>query len=205
MEDKIKDLTDKIYHEGVVKARDEAEKIMYEARHKADDLLADAQKQAEMIISKATSDAEEVSSNIREEIRHASNQAINIIKQKIGELITLSITDRPLKELVNDQQFILDTVKLMMDQRGASGDRESIKLILPDSLDKDATDVITKKIHELFGNKIIIELSHKLNSGFRISPEGSNYLISFTEKDFSSFFSQFLRPKTIGILFGDAG
>ena len=118
MEDKIKNLTDKIYNEGVVKARDEAEKIMHEARHKADGLLADAQKQAEMIISKATSDAEEVSSNIREEIRHASNQAINIIKQKVGELITLSITDRPLKELVNDQQFILDTVKLMMDQWG---------------------------------------------------------------------------------------
>ena len=205
MEDKIKNLTDKIYNEGVVKARDEAEKIMHEARHKADGLLADAQKQAEMIISKATSDAEEVSSNIREEIRHASNQAINIIKQKVGELITLSITDRPLKELVNDQQFILDTVKLMMDQWGASGNRESITLVLPESLDKDAADVITKKIHEQFGNKINIALSHKMNSGFRISPEGSNYLISFTEKDFSSFFSQLLRPKTISILFGDAG
>ncbi|MBK7634381.1 MAG: hypothetical protein IPJ13_08890 [Saprospiraceae bacterium] len=191
MEDKIKNLTDKIYNEGVVKARDEAEKIMHEARHKADGLLADAQKQAEMIISKATSDAEEVSSNIREEIRHASNQAINIIKQKVGELITLSITDRPLKELVNDQQFILDTVKLMMDQWGASGNRESITLVLPESLDKDAADVITKKIHEQFGNKINIALSHKMNSGFRISPEGSNYLISFTEKDFSSFFHSF--------------
>ncbi len=205
MEDKIKELTDKIYNEGVVKAREEAEKIISEATMKADDIISDAQKQAESIIMNAKSEAFEVADNIKEEIRHAGHQAINIVKQKIGDLITLSITEKPLSELVNDKQFILNTVQMMMEQWSTVGDGENVKLVLPESLEKEASDAIIRQIHNQFGKNMKVEFSHKMDSGFRIAPERSNYVISFTEKEFTNFFSQFLRPKTISTLFGDAG
>ncbi len=205
MEDKIKELTDKIYNEGVVKAREEAEKIISEATMKADDIISDAQKQAESIIMNAKSEAFEVADNIKEEIRHAGHQAINIVKQKIGDLITLSITEKPLSELVNDKQFILNTVQMMMEQWSIVGDGENVKLVLPETLEKEASDAIIRQIHNQFGKNMKVEFSHKMDSGFRIAPERSNYVISFTEKEFTNFFSQFLRPKTISTLFGDAG
>ncbi|MEY3423223.1 MAG: hypothetical protein RIR48_3553 [Bacteroidota bacterium] len=205
MEDKIKELTDKIYNEGVVKASEEAEKIISEATMKADEIISDAQKQAESIIMNAKSEAFEVADNIKEEIRHAGHQAINIVKQKIGDLITLSITEKPLSELVNDKQFILNTVQIMMEQWSTVGDGENVKLVLPESLEKEASDAIIRQIHNQFGKNMKVEFSHKMDSGFRIAPEGSNYVISFTEKEFTNFFSQFLRPKTISTLFGDAG
>lgn len=205
MEDKIKELTDKIYNEGVVKASEEAEKIISEATMKADDIISDAQKQAESIIMNAKSEAFEVADNIKEEIRHAGHQAINIVKQKIGDLITLSITEKPLSELVNDKQFILNTVQMMMEQWSTVGDGENVKLVLPETLKKEASDAIIRQIHNQFGKNMKVEFSHKMDSGFRIAPEGSNYVISFTEKEFTNFFSQFLRPKTISTLFGDAG
>lgn len=203
MEDKLKELTDKIYNEGVSKAKEETEKIIDSARLKAAEILSEANKQAASIVNDAKTEASDLSDNIKEEIKLASTQAINIVKQKIGDLITLSITEKPLKELVNDKQFIIKTVQQVMDQWVTDSNNKGMKLMLSDTMEQETTEVIVNKINELFGSKIKIEFSERLESGFRISPEGANYVISFTENDFSNFFSQFLRPKTARLLFGN--
>lgn len=53
MENKIQELTDKIYHEGVEKGNEEALRIVSEAQAKAEKLIEDARKQAEEIVASA--------------------------------------------------------------------------------------------------------------------------------------------------------
>lgn len=203
MEDRILELTEKIYNEGIIKAKEEASVIIDEAKFKADDILADAEKEAEQILSAARQDAIELTQNIHVEIKHASHQAINTIKQNIAEMITLKITDQPLKDLLNDRTYISDIISQLIDQYKKSNINGEFDLVLPGSMIKDSDSMVIKAIHEQFGQNINIEFSQKIQSGFRISPTGNNYIISFTEQDFTKFFSQFLRPKTIKILFND--
>ena len=203
MEDRILELTEKIYNEGIIKAREEASVIIDEAKFKADDILADAEKEAEQILSAARQDAIELTQNIHVEIKHASHQAINTIKQKIAEMITLKITDQPLKDLLNNRTYISDIISQLIDQYKKSNINGEFDLVLPGSMIKDSDSMVIKAIHEQFGQNINIEFSQKIQSGFRISPAGNNYIISFTEQDFTKFFSQFLRPKTIKILYND--
>ena len=172
--------------------------IIDEAKFKAEDILADAEKKAEQILSAARQDATELTQNIQEEIKHAAHQAINTVKQKIAELITLKITDQPLKDLLTDRTYISDIISQLIDHYSGEFD-----LVLPAAIIKDSDSVVIKAIHEQFGQNINIEFSQKIQSGFRISPAGNNYIISFTEQDFTKFFSQLLRPKTIKILYND--
>ena len=58
------------------------------------------------------------------------------------------------------------------------------------------------KAREILNGSLEIRFDDKLESGFRIGPEDGSYLISFTEKDFQAFFSDYLRPKTKALLYG---
>ncbi|MBK7807883.1 MAG: hypothetical protein IPJ51_16545 [Saprospiraceae bacterium] len=203
MDDRILELTEKIYNEGIIKAREEASVIIDEAKFKAEDILADAEKKAEQILSAARQNATELTQNVHEEIKHAAHQAINTVKQKIAELITLKITDQPLKDLLNDRTYLSDIISQLIDHYKKTNISGEFDLVLPAAIIKDSDSVVINAIHEQFGQNINIEFSQKIQSGFRISPAGNNYIISFTEQDFTKFFSQFLRPKTIKILYND--
>ncbi len=203
MDDRILELTEKIYNEGIIKAKEEASVIIQEAKFKAEDILARVEKKAELIMSAARQEANELSQNVQEEIKHASHQAINTVKQKIAELITLKITEQPLRDLLNDRTYVSDIISQLIHHWDKSNINEGFNLVLPSSMLEDTESMVIKKIHEQFGQNMNIEFSQKIQSGFRISPTGNNYIISFTEQDFTKFFSQFLRPKTIKILYND--
>ena len=53
MENKIQELTDKIYREGVEKGNEEALRLINEARMQAAKIVAEAQKEAEAIVTTA--------------------------------------------------------------------------------------------------------------------------------------------------------
>ncbi|MBK9254015.1 MAG: hypothetical protein IPM42_00860 [Saprospiraceae bacterium] len=203
MDDRILELTEKIYQEGVIKAKDQASDILLEAQLKASEILLDAEKQAEKIIQAASQESSELTKNIHEEIKHASRQAINTVKQKITELITYKITEQPLRDILDDKLYIAEIISQMVNHWKKTNNNEKFDLVLPSSMQRDTENILIKTILEQFGQNVEINFSQKIQSGFRISPIGKNYIISFTEQDFTSFFNQFLRPKTIRILYND--
>lgn len=203
MDNRILELTEKIYQEGVIKAKDEATEILNEAKIKAENIISEAEKKADQIIYAASQEATDLTQNIHEEIKHASLQAINTVKQKIAELITIKITEKPLKELLDDKAYISGIISHMINHWEKSNHNEGYNLVFPISMEKDTERIVLKTIFEQFGQNMDIKFSHKIQSGFRISPIGKNYIISFTDHDFSNFFNQFLRPKTIKILYND--
>ena len=69
MENKIQELTDKIYREGVEKGNEEAQRLIDEAQKKAQKLIADAQKEAEGIIANARKSADELTENTKSELK----------------------------------------------------------------------------------------------------------------------------------------
>ena len=63
MENKIQELTDKIYREGVEKGNEEAQRLVSEAQAQAEKLIEDAKKQAESILAEAKKSADELNEN----------------------------------------------------------------------------------------------------------------------------------------------
>ena len=76
MENKLQELTQKLYNEGVEKANVEAEKILAEAKSEAEKVKQNAEKEAAKIISAAEQKSTEIKKNVDAELNLASKQTI---------------------------------------------------------------------------------------------------------------------------------
>ena len=88
MENKIQELTDKIYREGVEKGNEEAQRLVSNAREEAAKIVEDARKEAESIVAAARKSATETAENTRSEIKLFAGQAVNALKTEITTLLT---------------------------------------------------------------------------------------------------------------------
>lgn len=106
MENKLQQLTQKLYDEGLEKGRAEADKLVADAKAEARKIVAEARAEAEEIVKKAEAKAEDVSKNTMTEISLAGKQAVGRIKSEIASLIIAKATARGVKEAVVDPAFI---------------------------------------------------------------------------------------------------
>ena len=74
MENKLEQLTRKLYDEGLEKGRAEADRVLAEARKEAERIVAEAHAEADSIVRKAQAKAEDVGKNTMTEIALAGRQ-----------------------------------------------------------------------------------------------------------------------------------
>lgn len=127
----ILELAEKIYNEGVERAKLEAELIISNAKIEADKIIVLAKNEEEIIIEQAERKAFQFKRNSDAEIRLAARKFISKLKQQIAELITVSQTESIVKEeFMNNnfvKQIILTIVKNWNPQKPEELD---IKLLL---------------------------------------------------------------------------
>ena len=74
---KLQELTQKLYNDGLEKGRSEAERLVAEAKEQAAKIVADARAEAEAINKAAELRAEDVAKNAMTEITLAGRQAVS--------------------------------------------------------------------------------------------------------------------------------
>lgn len=200
MEEKIALLTQQLYHDGIIKAKEEAVIIKTNAENEANTILEKAKLDAAMIVEKAKSAANELRKNTEEEIKAAGTQALALVKQSIADALTIDVA----KDLVTSDVKISspELIQYAVDKMINLSGSDQINLFLPENLDNDLKSHIESVLHKHFNGQISVNVSQKIDSGFRIGPASKNYIISFAEEDFIRFFSHLVRPKTAEILFG---
>ena len=67
MKNKIQELTDKIYREGVEKGNEEAQKLIANAQEEAKRIVEEARKEADSIVTTAQKSATELADNTKSE------------------------------------------------------------------------------------------------------------------------------------------
>lgn len=193
-------LTDKIYREGVEKARQEAESIVEKARQEAREVLKEAKDQSDGLLAEAQKEAEGLKKNALADIRLAGNQAISTLKQEIRKLLNEKIIEKPIGDLFNDPSF-LKTIILEVVKNGANEGLHEVKLPtrLKNSFDQSFENALKKEVKELK-----VTFDDRLHGGFRLSKEGEDYSFTFSDEDFAAYFKSFLRNKAEDVLFGNS-
>lgn len=197
MENKLQELTRKIYDEGIEKARQEAAVILEEARRQAEETTRAARKEAEDIVKQAQSRADELQRNARSEINMSSKQAVSALRQQIATLITAKVTTDPVKEAAGDKAFIGNLI-----MKALENFNQNAGLILPAADEKSLEMYFGNRLSQILSSGTEISFDGKIKGGFKIGPRDGSYVISFTDEDFQSFFRSFMRPRTINLLFG---
>jgi V/A-type H+-transporting ATPase subunit E len=197
MEHKLENLTQKIYEEGVERARKDADEIIQKARHKAEKIIEDAHNEATKIQKQAENESAELKRNTLADLHLAGNQSVSALKQHIKEILASNILKEKTSQLFADPAFLKEMI-LAITQKWDP--RVAVEVQLDASLEDKIDEAFENSIRKEVKN-LTIDFNKRLSRGFRISPDGSSFQITFTDEDFNEFFKPYINEKTEKILF----
>ncbi|MCK5822673.1 MAG: hypothetical protein KAG95_01625 [Bacteroidales bacterium] len=202
MQNKLDELTKKIYSEGVSKANDDAKEIISKATKEAEEIINNSKKEAAKIIENANKNSDEIKLNIESEMKLSVNQTISSIKQQITNLITLKAVKETLDKDLEDKDFIKKIIiKIVENWNPAGSERLDLNLLLPEKDKDNLGKYFQSKETEILNENINVTFDDNIESGFKIGPKDNSFVLSFTDEDFENFFKGYLRPRTTKLLF----
>ena len=202
MNNRLQELTDKIYLEGISKGQEEADLVITKAKAEALQIVDNARKEADELLSQANKKAKELSENTRSEIKLAARQALDALKLEIVNLINGAVVSADIKDAVNDSHFIQSLIGTMIKNWSvSSGTNSELKILIPQKEEQTIKNYISTITKGLLEKGFKIESVNGLKSGFQIASDKGGYKISFTEQDFIAYFQEYLRPKIVELLF----
>ena len=195
MENKIQELTEKIYAEGVEKGKAEADRLVCEAQEKAAGIVKDAQAEAEAIVAAAKKKAEELAANTRSEIKLYGAQAVGALKSEVANVLTDSVVKVAVKEALTGDSVKAMLVKIA--ERWSSDEALVISTAEADALKA----YFAKNAKALLDKGVEIKQVNGMKASFSIAPADGSYKVNFGEGEFEAFFKSFLRPQMVELLF----
>jgi V/A-type H+-transporting ATPase subunit E len=200
MTKKLQDLTEKIYKEGVEKAKEKADTIITQAREKASVIEKEAKEKAEQTMAEAEKKANEIKKHVESEMKMALDQSVAVLKQDIANLVTMEAIDPPTKELFSDKKYLGNLIVKVVDG-WMKKESMDLEVILPEADQKEMEDHFKKQLASHLNKGLKLSFTKNIKSGFKVGPADKSYVISFTDEDFNNFFKAYLRPKSTELLF----
>lgn len=202
MENKLQELTRKLYDEGLEKGRADADKLISDAQAQARKILDEARAQADEIVRKAHAKAEEVEKNTMTEISLAGRQALSTIKSEIASAIVAKSTAEGVKAAALDPKFLEEMLlAVARNWNGTDSGKVSLQALLPEEAREKLDAAFAKSARALLDAGIEVGWSKEVKSGFKVGAKEGGYYISFTDADLEALLGEYLRDKVYQLLF----
>lgn len=203
MESRLQELTQKLYHEGVEKANNEAQSIIEKAKADAKKIVDDAKKEAASLKNQAMEDAEQLIVRTKSEIKTAGEQAISILRQDIISLLSKNALGSAVAQATGSKELVITAIKEMVNKWDPNAPLD-LSVILPEKNKAELENAFKTEAAALLQKGVELKFESRMSGGFKIAPKDGSYVLSFTNEDFVNFFQSFLRPKAKEILFPGA-
>lgn len=194
--EKIQELTEKLYREGVEKGQAEATRIVAQAKEEAQKIVAAAKEQAQNIEAQAKKKAAELDSNTKNELKLYMGQALNALKIEITNVVSGRVVAQAVDTLLGDKDFLNRfTVAL------ASKWAENEPVVISTADAEALTAYFAKEAKQLLNQGVTIEKVNHTDALFTIAPAEGGYKVNFGREEFETYFKTFLRPQLVDMLF----
>lgn len=194
--EKIQELTEKLYREGVEKGNAEGQRLVEEAKAEAAKIIAEAKAQAEQIVTDARKDAAGLDANTKSELKLYAGQAMSALKSEVANVVTDKVVAEAVAGQMADKDF-LGQLMVVMAKNWASGDAPVISTADAEGLKA----FFAAKAKDLLDKGVKIEKVNGKPTSFSISPADGSYKVNFGEAEFVAYFKEFLRPQLVEMLF----
>lgn len=204
MENKLQQLTEKLYNEGLSKGRAEAEAILAKAHADAEKIVAEAQDKAKSIVAEANKSAAQLKTNAENEVRLAAGQLKSALRQQVEGMVQMEVVSPKVSEAWRDDSFIKELAVAAVQ---AVGPENGLRVVLPENRGGELVEAVKNALAERFGADGGIEVTTdaRVRVPFRIMVREGGYYVSFSDADFDALFKSYLRPKVAELLFGQNG
>ena len=201
MQNKLQELTDKLYNEGLSKGKQEGEELLAKAKVQADEIVAKAKAEAEAIVAAAHKEAEDLKTKVQGDLKMAADHSLAATKKDIETLVVAKMTEAEVKKALTSADFVKEVI-LAVAKGFNTEEPVDLEVVLPEALKKDLEGFVAKELANALKGNVEASFSKKVAGGFTIGPKDGGYFISFTDETFNALISEYLRPATKKLLFG---
>ena len=199
MQDKLQELTEKLYNEGLSKGKADADRMLADARKESEAMVAKAEEKAAAIIARAEKEAADLRSKAESDIRMASAQALQATRKDIENLLTGKLADASVLE---DPAFLKEIIKAVA-QKFDAQQAQDLALVLPEKLRSELEPWVAGELKKSLSHGVTASFSKKAAGGFSIGPKDVGWFVNLTEDNFKALIAEYLRPVTRKLLFGE--
>lgn len=204
MENKLQELTDRLYNEGLSKGRQEAEQLLARARKEAQAIVAGARDEAEAIRTAAEKDAADTRTMVEGDLKMAATQAIAALRQQVESMVVTQAVAKPVGAALSDGKFVQSLIATVVKAFDAANpDGKDLEVLLPASAQNELEQAFTNEAVKALSSGLEVKNVKGLANGFKIGPKDGGFRLSFTADDFTGLIGAYLRPATKKILFGE--
>ena len=200
--DKLQELTDRLYQEGLSKGRQEGEALLAEAKKQAAGIIDEARKEAEAIVARARKEADDYKTKVESDLKMASAQAVQATRKDLEDMVVCKIADTEVGKALAAPEFLKGIITEVAKKFNAE-EPADLNLILPETLKAELEPFVKNELAGLLKGNVTASFSKKIAGGFSIGPKDGGYFISLTDETFKELISAYLRPATKKLLFGE--
>ena len=201
MSNKLQELTERLYNEGLSKGKEEGEQLLARARSEAEGIVAAARKQAEEIVAAAGKQADDLREKTASDVKMASAQCLQATKKDIEDLLVGAISADSINKSLADPDFLKKIITTVA-ERFSTSESADLALVLPASLQQELEPWAAGALAKALGSAPKAEFSKKVAGGFSIGPKDGSWFVSLTDETFRALIAEYLRPVTRKLLFG---
>ena len=199
--DKLQELTQKLYEEGLAKGKQDGEALLEKAKSEAEGIVKQAQEEAEAILAKARKDAEDFKVKVEGDVKMAAQQAVQATRTDIENLVVSKVVDGTVDKALANEDYIKGIITAVA-QKFSADEPADLSLVLPENLKSALEPFVKNELGKLLGKGIDASFSKKVAGGFKIGPKDGGYFVSLTDDTFKDLIGSYLRPATKKLLFG---
>lgn len=202
MDNKLQELTDKLYKEGLSKGKEEGEALLAKAEAKATEIVEAAQRKADEIIKKAEKDAKDYQVKVEGDVKMAATQSIQSVKRDIENLMVSGMIGGKAASALSSADFVKEVITSVA-KNFNSQESVDLELTLPESMRSELEPFVNGELSKALSSGVTAKFSGKIGGGFRIAPKDGSYFIDLTSEAFEALIGEYLRPATRKLLFGE--
>jgi V/A-type H+-transporting ATPase subunit E len=197
MQDKLQELTDRLYNEGLAKGKEEGERLLAEARRQAAAIREEAEKEAGQIRADAQKEADDLRAKVEADLKMAASQCLQATKNDLENLLgAVSTADK-----LSDPDFLKELILAVAKGFDASG-AEDLEIVLPESMKGSLESWASSELTSKLKAGVSASFSKKVAGGFTVAPRDGGWYVSFTDESFDALIREYLRPVTRKLIFG---
>ena len=201
MQDKLQELTNRLYSEGLSKGKEEGALLLEKAQNEAAGIISEAKKEAAAIVEKAKKEAEDYKTKIESDLKMASAQTLQATRKDVENLVISKIAEDKIASALGNADFIKEIIKAVAEKFSAD-ESSDLSLVLPENLRSELEPFVKNGLKDALKGGVDASFSKKIAGGFTIGPKDGGYFISMTDETFKQLIGEYLRPVTKKLLFG---
>ena len=199
--DKLQELTQKLYDQGLAKGKEEGQALLEKAKSEAEEIVNQAKEQAEAILAKARKDADDFRVKVEGDVKMAASQAVQATRTDIENLVIAKVADENIGKALSNEEYLKGIITAVA-QKFSADEPADLALVLPEALKAKLEPFVNIELGKLLGKGVEATFSKKVAGGFKIGPKDGGYFVSLTDDTFKDLIGSYLRPATKKLLFG---